>query len=486
MGCLLLPLAALSLMGGVYVGSLFANPPSRPSIGTNAFLKRRAVDDSESAPTNPVVPTEKSHLRGNIAKGSGNISKDTEKVSDLTKPSMRKGSFPIAESKHAMNVDEFLTESFYADDGAYVELSSSFDSVNEHLLVALWARMDCKSSVNTMRTLFSNKASGCNADAAHYGLALFVNEWQTSNHLLYVEYGSPSSGCHKINTQVLIECDKWTHFAVHSTDMHIIVYVDGLEVKREVLNQPRNVQMSNPMIIGRYDSSQYPFEGNISRFVIANILPGVNISPILMKLMAIDGTTPNGVNGLKGFFQLPSNKAAKKSTKIINTIGGIGGFYHVAFSGTDIISGFALGDVHISEDITQTMKTSSDLTARIRRDKIRDAMLFVWNSYRQYAWGQDELKPVSKTGSQNWGGMGVTLVDSLDTLWLMGLHKEFDEAKKWVQTSLTFDHAGAVSVFETTIRELGGLLSAYDLSGDKVFLDKAKLLGDRLMPAFAS
>ncbi|CAM9868406.1 unnamed protein product, partial [Discosporangium mesarthrocarpum] len=74
-----------------------------------------------------------------------------------------------------------------------------------------------------------------------------------------------------------------------------------------------------------------------------------------------------------------------------------------------------------------------------------------------------QVKPVGRTGSDNWGGMGVTLVDSLDTLWLMGMRKE-----DWVRDHLTFEHAGSVSVFETTIRVLGGLLSAFDLSQDKV------------------
>ena len=81
-------------------------------------------------------------------------------------------------------------------------------------------------------------------------------------------------------------------------------------------------------------------------------------------------------------------------------------------------------------------------------------------------------------------GMGVTLVDSLDTLWIMGMKDEFEEAKEWVKNELSFSHADTVSMFETTIRELGGLISAYDLSGDQVFLDKAKELGDLLMPAF--
>lgn len=61
-----------------------------------------------------------------------------------------------------------------------------------------------------------------------------------------------------------------------------------------------------------------------------------------------------------------------------------------------------------------------------------------------------------------------------DTLWLMGMKEEFWEARDWVRDKLSFDHAGQVSVFETTIRELGGLLSAYDLSEDPAFLKKVK------------
>ena len=87
-------------------------------------------------------------------------------------------------------------------------------------------------------------------------------------------------------------------------------------------------------------------------------------------------------------------------------------------------------------------------------------------------------------GQDNWCGMGVTLVDSLDTLWYMGMKDEFTHAKEWVEKSLTFNRAGTVSVFETTIRELGGLLAAYDINKDIIFLEKAKELADRLLPAF--
>uniref|UniRef100_A0A3P9QAR1 alpha-1,2-Mannosidase n=1 Tax=Poecilia reticulata TaxID=8081 RepID=A0A3P9QAR1_POERE len=104
-------------------------------------------------------------------------------------------------------------------------------------------------------------------------------------------------------------------------------------------------------------------------------------------------------------------------------------------------------------------------------------------SYREYAWGHDELKPISKSFSE-WFGLGLTLIDSLDTMWIMGLKEEFAEARSWVEKELSFDKNVDVNLFETTIRILGGLLSCYHLTGDQLFLDKAKDLGSRMMPAF--
>ncbi|KAF1898663.1 hypothetical protein Lal_00023672 [Lupinus albus] len=119
-----------------------------------------------------------------------------------------------------------------------------------------------------------------------------------------------------------------------------------------------------------------------------------------------------------------------------------------------------------------------------RREKVKEAMLHAWGSYEKYAWGQDELQPQSKSGVNSFGGLGATLIDSLDTLYIMGLHEQFDKAKEWVATSLDFNKDYEASVFETTIRVVGGLLSAYDLSGDKVFLEKATDIADRLLPAW--
>jgi mannosyl-oligosaccharide alpha-1,2-mannosidase len=57
-----------------------------------------------------------------------------------------------------------------------------------------------------------------------------------------------------------------------------------------------------------------------------------------------------------------------------------------------------------------------------------------WNSYKKYSWGSSELKPVSKTGQSGLFGsrfdrIGATIVDSLDTLYIMGLTHEYNEAK---------------------------------------------------------
>ncbi|GLJ24878.1 hypothetical protein SUGI_0475830 [Cryptomeria japonica] len=118
-----------------------------------------------------------------------------------------------------------------------------------------------------------------------------------------------------------------------------------------------------------------------------------------------------------------------------------------------------------------------------RRNAVKEAMLHAWTSYEKYAWGFDELQPQSRRGVNNFGGLGASIIDSLDTLYIMGLDEQFQKAKSWI-TSLDFNKGVDASVFETTIRVLGGLLSAYDLSGDNIFLDKAKQIADRLLPAW--
>ncbi|KAF2019279.1 glycoside hydrolase family 47 protein [Aaosphaeria arxii CBS 175.79] len=120
-----------------------------------------------------------------------------------------------------------------------------------------------------------------------------------------------------------------------------------------------------------------------------------------------------------------------------------------------------------------------------RRVAVREEFERSWDSYKKFAWTRDELTPLSGKGDDTFGGWGATLVDSLDTLWIMGFKKEFYEAVEAVAT-IDFGKSdmSTISVFETTIRYLGGLLAAYDLSGEKVLLDKAIQLGEMLYRAF--
>lgn len=124
-------------------------------------------------------------------------------------------------------------------------------------------------------------------------------------------------------------------------------------------------------------------------------------------------------------------------------------------------------------------------TTQSRQKAVRDEFLRSYRSYKQYAWMRDELTPISAQGKDTFGGWAATLVDSLDTLWIMDLKEEFSDA---AQAAATLDWAktdeGAVNLFETTIRHLGGLLGAYELSGEKVLLQKALELGEMLYVAF--
>jgi ER degradation enhancer, mannosidase alpha-like 2 len=119
--------------------------------------------------------------------------------------------------------------------------------------------------------------------------------------------------------------------------------------------------------------------------------------------------------------------------------------------------------------------------------RVRSEMLDAWKAYEAYAWGHDELKPVSGT-ARDWYGapLLMTPVDALDTLLLMGLTEEVDKAKALVVSKLDLDQDVFVKNFEITIRLLGGLLSSHQLTGDARLLALADDLGGRLLPAFDS
>src|SRR5947208_6263980 len=120
---------------------------------------------------------------------------------------------------------------------------------------------------------------------------------------------------------------------------------------------------------------------------------------------------------------------------------------------------------------------------------VRSEMRWAWRNYREHAWGKDQIKPISG-GFESFPlkehHLGLTIIEALDTLWVMGLDDEFREGVEWVKRTLDFDIDGEVSVFETSIRLVGGLLSAFHACGEPVLLAKARDLADRLLPSFAA
>jgi ER degradation enhancer, mannosidase alpha-like 2 len=127
-------------------------------------------------------------------------------------------------------------------------------------------------------------------------------------------------------------------------------------------------------------------------------------------------------------------------------------------------------------------KQKAEMAERVRAD-----FLHAWAGYKQYAWGHDELQPLSKS-YHDWYATSLlmTPVDALDTMVLMGLTDEAKQDRDLIDKQLSFDKDIYVKNFEITIRLLGGLLSSYQLTGDKRLLELADDLGTRLLPAFNS
>jgi mannosyl-oligosaccharide alpha-1,2-mannosidase len=93
----------------------------------------------------------------------------------------------------------------------------------------------------------------------------------------------------------------------------------------------------------------------------------------------------------------------------------------------------------------------NDYTWNLRSLEVIDAFRHAWKGYKEHAWGLDELQPIQKTGTDRFG-LGLTILDSLDTSFLMNETEIFNEAKEWVTSGMKFDYDAKSNVFELTIR----------------------------------
>lgn len=128
------------------------------------------------------------------------------------------------------------------------------------------------------------------------------------------------------------------------------------------------------------------------------------------------------------------------------------------------VEGEGLTDAQLKEE------SFNDGVALVKR-----MMSHAWEGYRKYAWGEDELRPVGQgaIGMLGSESLMVTIVDSLDTLMLMRMDREYLEARDLVFSHLDFDKKMNISLFEANIRLLGGLLGAFALSGDGRYVTKS-------------
>ncbi|XP_031636865.1 mannosyl-oligosaccharide alpha-1,2-mannosidase IA-like, partial [Contarinia nasturtii] len=149
-----------------------------------------------------------------------------------------------------------------------------------------------------------------------------------------------------------------------------------------------------------------------------------------------------------------------------------------------------LHSIKVSKDHIEDFPNGEDRDpiARKRRLKIREMTLHAWTNYKKFAWGHNELRPLTKSGHNGVFGaseLGATIIDSLDTLYIMNLKQQYQEARKWVAEHFTLQGKHVqMSVFETNIRFVGGLITMYAFTGDPMYKVKAKEVADKLLPAF--
>lgn len=143
-----------------------------------------------------------------------------------------------------------------------------------------------------------------------------------------------------------------------------------------------------------------------------------------------------------------------------------------------------LGEDEMTSDTSNDFESVlAQFDSESAREEVKTEFTFAFDKYEAYAWGDDILLPISKRGSSSEYKMGLTIVDSLDTCLIMKLGARCDRGIEWIRDNLSFNKQ-KVNIFEMTIRGLGGLLSAFHLSGKTVLKDKAKQLADKLMIGF--
>ncbi|OAL53336.1 seven-hairpin glycosidase [Pyrenochaeta sp. DS3sAY3a] len=266
----------------------------------------------------------------------------------------------------------------------------------------------------------------------------------------------------------------------------------AVEATRQVL-QDTDMSFAVPRNVPNFDSAQRRFEDNVW-----NKFTGNEKGLPMYKDKPTGYGYGGGSRGRKSFVK------SKKGLGLIAVVV-LGFFYWVGWWNRTPTEGAQAGRKDTGKSWGSVAGGGSGGKKSIvdwakRQEAVKDAFLLSWHAYEEHGWGYDEYHPVSKSGRYmaEPNGMGWIIVDALDTLMIMNLTKELKHAREWVSTTLNYDKKQDVNTFETTIRMLGGLLSAHYLQDtlpgmkpenahdEDLFLEKATDLAGRLLGAYES
>jgi len=152
-----------------------------------------------------------------------------------------------------------------------------------------------------------------------------------------------------------------------------------------------------------------------------------------------------------------------------------------------LLAALASPFVHVSGANVQKAGLTLPSSAAQHQAAVKAIFLDSYNTYRALAFGHDEVEPIQKSFTDDLNGWGASIVDAMSTLHIMNMTDLFNEAVEFA-SNIDFSKSQTpdlVSVFETTIRFVGGLLSAYELSGEQlpILVTKAQQVADKM--AFA-
>ena len=433
----------------------------------------------------------------------------------------------IPPSNYVYLGDSFPDDATRGGTHATLPIHLDITTENQGLGISLWVYPSSTGRVKGSRTIFSTIPSGCGNDVANKeisGLRLYINSKGTADEQLVLEYTTRNDMTDEAECALLkslgsqVPVAVWTHVGIGIDSFGAItIYIDGKAVAKSDYGKEHNV-ISTSLLksvttrIGQgIEGGEDVLDGTVAFLVIWKQSRKEYISSsddaswkdTMSKAYGsgLDETKLRGVIKPEFIYRFDSS-SMPSVREIMQGLDGsvtVDGHYLARHNRSAADHGSSRNsfepqgggrypeykDGEMIVQVTSEMKVISDAKARERRERVRGAIRHAWAGYEKYAYGFDELLPISEHGQNNWGGLGVTLIDSLDTLWLAGMRDEFLRARNWVRDHLSFDSVEQdASVFEVTIRCLGGLLSAYDLSGDQVFLSKADDLGSRLMGAF--